>query len=44
MHRLIKPTQGSYRYYLTRLGRRVIAAALRIREGAIIPSLAGIPA
>jgi len=44
MHRLIKPTQGSYRYYLTRLGRRVIAAALRIREGAIIPSLAAIPA
>ena len=43
-HRLLKAVQGTYRYYPTRLGRRVIAAAFRLREGAIIPALAGIPA
>jgi hypothetical protein len=44
MHGLLKQVQGTYKYYLTRLGRRAIAAALRIREGAIIPALAGLPA
>ena len=44
MHRLIKKVRCSYRYYLTRLGRRVIAAACRLREGSIIPALAGLPA
>lgn len=44
MHRLIKKVRGTYRYYLTRLGRRVIAAAGRLREGSIIPALAGLPA
>lgn len=44
MHRLIKKVRGTYKYYLTRLGRRVIAAALRLREGCIIPALAGMPA
>jgi hypothetical protein len=41
---LIKKVHGTYKYYLTRLGRRVIAAALRLREGSIIPALAGVPA
>jgi hypothetical protein len=44
MHRLIKKVRCSYRYYLTRLGRRVIAAACRLREGSIIPALAGLSA
>jgi len=43
-HRLIKKVSGTYRYYLTRLGRRVISAALRLREGSIIPALADLPA
>ena len=43
MHRLIKSVRGTYRYYLTRLGRRVVAAASRLREGSIIPALACIP-
>lgn len=42
-HRLIKKVQGTYRYYLTRLGRRAISAAFRLREGSIIPALAGLP-
>lgn len=44
MHGLLKRVRGTYRYYLTRLGRRVIAAALRLREGSVIPALAGMPA
>jgi hypothetical protein len=44
MHRLVKQVRGTYKYYLTRLGRRVIAAAFRLREGSIIPALAGLPA
>lgn len=43
-HRLIKKVAGTYRYYLTRLGRRVISAAFRLREGSIIPALADLPA
>lgn len=44
MHRLIKKVRGTYRYYPTRLGRRVIAAALKLREVCIIPALAAQPA
>jgi hypothetical protein len=40
MHRLLKKVRGTYRYYLTRAGRRVIAAALQLRESCIIPALA----
>jgi hypothetical protein len=43
-HRLVKKVAGTYRYYLTRLGRRAITAAFRLREGSIIPALAGLPA
>ncbi|MGH9893921.1 MAG: MarR family transcriptional regulator, partial [bacterium] len=43
MHRLVKKVHATYKYYLTRLGRRVIAAGLRLREGCLIPALAGIP-
>lgn len=44
MHRLVKQVRGTYKYYLTRLGRRVVAAAFRLREGSVIPALAGLPA
>ncbi|WP_299159589.1 MarR family transcriptional regulator [Accumulibacter sp.] len=37
---LIKKVVGTYRYYLTRLGRSAIAAACRISEQFIIPALA----
>lgn len=37
---LIKKIVGTYRYYLTRTGRRAIAAACRITEQIIIPALA----
>lgn len=40
MHRLIKKVRGTYHYYLTRPGRRVISAALQLRETCIIPALA----
>jgi hypothetical protein len=44
MHRLVKKLRGTYRYYPTRLGRRVIAAALRLGEFCILPALAAQPA
>jgi hypothetical protein len=37
---LIKKVAGTYRYYLTRIGRSAIAAACRISEQIIIPALA----
>ena len=40
MHRLVKKVRGTYRYYLTRPGRRVLAAALQLRETCLIPALA----
>jgi hypothetical protein len=36
---LIKRVAGSYRYYLTRAGRAVIAAATRLTQYTIIPAL-----
>lgn len=44
MHRLVKKVRGTYRYYPTRLGRRVIGAALRLREFCSLPALAAQPA
>ena len=38
-HRLIKKTKHSYKYYLTNLGKRVIATALKIKEFVVIPEL-----
>jgi hypothetical protein len=43
MHKILKKAPRSYRYYLTKLGRRVVAAALRIREEILIPTLAQEP-
>lgn len=37
---LIKKVIGTYRYYLTRLGRSAIAAACRLSEQIIVPALA----
>ena len=37
---IIKKIAGTYRYYLTRLGRSVIAACCRIAELTIVPALA----
>jgi hypothetical protein len=39
-HGLIKKIGHCYKYYLTALGRRVAATALRLREMTIIPTLA----
>jgi hypothetical protein len=38
-HGLIKKVGKRYKYYLTKLGRRVVAASLKIREIVVIPSL-----
>lgn len=38
-HGLIKTVGYRYKYYLTTLGRRVVATTLAMREVAIIPSL-----
>jgi hypothetical protein len=38
-HGLIKKVAHRYKYYLTKLGRRVLATALKIRDAIIVPSL-----
>ncbi len=38
-HGLIKKIKNSYKYYLTNLGKRVIAASLKIKEYVLIPQL-----
>lgn len=40
LHGLTKRIGRTYKYYLTRLGRKVVAMALKLRELFIIPSLA----
>lgn len=44
MHRLVRKIGRTYRYHLTKAGRAVISAALRLREGCVVPALAGVPA
>jgi hypothetical protein len=39
LHGLIKKVGHRYKYYLTKLGRRVIATTLAIREFVLVPSL-----
>ncbi len=41
-HGLIKKIGRTYKYYLTKLGRRVAAMALKLKEMYIIPSLRGV--
>jgi len=38
-HGLIKKIKNTYKYYLTNLGKRVISAALKIKEFVLIPQL-----
>lgn len=40
VHGLIKKIGRTYKYYLTKLGRSVIACALRLREEMVVPALA----
>lgn len=40
MHGLIKKIGRTYKYYLTKLGKRAILAALKLREFVIIPTFA----
>jgi hypothetical protein len=40
-HGLIKKVGGTFKYYLTAFGRRVIATGLKLREMAVIPLLRG---
>ncbi len=42
LHGLITKRGLTYKYYLTRLGQRVLMTALKLRELVVIPSLAGI--
>jgi hypothetical protein len=39
MHGLIKKVRGTYKYYLTHLGQKVVNTALKLRTMVIIPSL-----
>lgn len=39
LHGLIKKVGHTYKYYLTRLGRKVVLAALKLRRLVVIPSL-----
>lgn len=41
LHGLIKKVGGTYKYYLTSLGKSVITLGLRLKELFIVPSLAG---
>src|SRR6185436_5469897 len=40
-HGLIKKVGRTYKYYVTRLGQRVISAALKLRRLFLIPAIAG---
>lgn len=40
-HGLIKKVGHRYKYYLTKFGRRVLAATLKIRESVVLPTLCG---
>jgi len=42
LHGLVKRVAGSYKYYLTKLGKRVILAGFQVKELFIVPRLAGI--
>jgi hypothetical protein len=38
-HGLLKKVGGTYRYYLSELGRRLLVAALRVTEHVMLPAL-----
>ena len=41
-HGILKKAQKRYRYYVTSLGKRIIASALKLKEMFLIPSLRGL--
>ena len=41
-HGLVKKIGGTFKYYLTALGRRATATGLKLREMAVIPLLRGV--
>jgi DNA-binding transcriptional ArsR family regulator len=41
-HGLVKKIGGTFKYYLTTLGRRITGAGLKLREMALIPLLRGV--
>jgi hypothetical protein len=43
VHGLIRKVGRTYKYYLTKLGRKVALTALKLRELVVIPTLAGVP-
>ena len=44
LHGVIKKVGRRYKYYLTKFGRRVLAAALKLRDLVVIPTLSPSPA
>jgi hypothetical protein len=44
LHGLIKKASHCYKYYLTALGKQVVALGLKLKELVIIPELAAVPA
>jgi len=44
LHGLVKKVGHTYKYYLTRLGRSVVACALRLREETVLPALSQVTA
>lgn len=40
LHGIIKRVAHTYKYYLTKLGQRVVLAALKLKEHLIVPTLA----
>jgi len=43
-HGLIKKASHCYKYYLTALGKQVVALGLKLKELVIIPELSAVPA
>jgi len=44
LHGILKKVGRTYKYYLTKLGRSVVTAALKLRELVVIPTLAQVAA
>jgi DNA-binding PadR family transcriptional regulator len=42
LHGLIRRIGGTYKYYLTRLGQKLLIAALKLKEHLIVPELQAI--
>jgi DNA-binding HxlR family transcriptional regulator len=42
LHGLIEKVEGSYRYFLTSLGKAVVVAGLKVRNIVIVPTLANL--